>query len=53
MVAKINEIEAGLQQLPDEALRQKTAEWKERLSKIEDNEELAPRSTVLPRRSPS
>ena len=41
LVAKINEHEAGLQKLPDEALRQKTAAWKERLAKIEDKEELA------------
>src|SRR5437867_93582 len=40
-VAKINEIEAGLQSLPDEALRQKTAEWKARISPIKDNQELA------------
>src|SRR5687767_8084812 len=40
MVAKINEIEASLQSLPDEALRQKTAEWKARLSLIHDNDEL-------------
>jgi len=41
MVAKVNEIEQGLQSLPDDALRQKTAEWKAKLSKIENNEELA------------
>src|SRR5947208_3166622 len=41
LVGKINESEASLQSLPDEALRQKTAQWKERLSKIEDNSELA------------
>src|SRR5437867_8482566 len=41
LVAKINEIEASLQSLPDEALRQKTADWKERLSQIKDNAELA------------
>src|SRR5687767_13280664 len=40
MVAKINEIEASLQSQPDEALRQKTAEWKARLSLIHDNDEL-------------
>jgi preprotein translocase subunit SecA len=40
MVAKINEIEASLQSLPDEALRQKTAEWKARLSAITDHDEL-------------
>jgi len=41
LVARINEFEASLQPLPEDALRQKTAEWKERLSKIEDNVELA------------
>ena len=41
LVAKINELEAGLQKVSDDVLRQKTAEWKARLSKIEDNEELA------------
>jgi preprotein translocase subunit SecA len=41
VVTKINEIEASLQPLPDEALRQKTAEWKARLSAIQDNQELA------------
>ena len=40
LVAKINEIEASLQSLPDDALRQKTAEWKGRLSVIKDNDEL-------------
>ena len=41
LVAKINEFETSLQSLPDEALREKTAAWKERLSKIEDDAELA------------
>ncbi len=41
MVTKINEIEAGLQTLSDEQLRAKTEAWKEQLSKIEDNTELA------------
>src|SRR3954469_15314592 len=41
MVAKTNEIEAGLQSLSDDALRQKTAEWQTRLSAITDNTELA------------
>jgi preprotein translocase subunit SecA len=40
MVAKINEFEATLQNVSEEELRKKTAEWKERLSKIEDNVEL-------------
>ena len=41
LVKQINEIEEGLKSLPDDALRQKTAAWKERLSKIEDKDELA------------
>src|SRR3989454_867519 len=49
LVAKINEFEAELQKLPDDALRQKTAAWKEELSKIKDNEELARRlNEILP-----
>ena len=49
LVAKINEFEAALQSLPDEALRQKTAEWKARLSAIQDKQELAAALTeVLP-----
>ncbi|MEY4386677.1 MAG: hypothetical protein RLY20_1960 [Verrucomicrobiota bacterium] len=40
IVARINELEAGLQSLSDDALRQKTADWKARLSKIEDAAEL-------------
>jgi preprotein translocase subunit SecA len=47
LVAKINAFEAELQALPDEALRQKTAAWKEELSKIQDNEELARRLDEL------
>jgi preprotein translocase subunit SecA len=41
LVAKFNAFEAEMQALPDEALRQKTAEWKARLSAIKDNAELA------------
>jgi preprotein translocase subunit SecA len=41
LVEKINRIEADLQKVSDDALRQKTAEWKERFSKIEDMEEVA------------
>ena len=41
LVTKINEFEAGLQSMPDDALRQKTAEWKSRLAPIKDNQELA------------
>jgi preprotein translocase subunit SecA len=40
-VKQINEIEAGLQKLSDDDLRAKTAAWKEELSKITDNAELA------------
>ncbi len=48
-VAKINEIELGLQKLPDVALRQKTVAWKEELSKIQDNDELKKRlDEILP-----
>src|SRR5882757_5329194 len=43
LVAEINAFEAELQKLPEEALREKTAKWKEELSKIEDKEELARR----------
>ncbi len=49
MVAQINAHELELQKLPDDALRQKTAAWKEELSKIQDNEELARRlNEILP-----
>src|SRR3954470_1555238 len=49
LVGQINEIEAGLQKLPDEALRQKTAAWKEELSKITDNDQLKQRlEEILP-----
>ena len=40
-VKVINELEAGLQQLSDDELRQKTADWKARLAAIEDKAELA------------
>jgi len=49
IVDQINEIEVGLQKLPDDALREKTAAWKEELSKIEDNAQLAARlDEILP-----
>src|SRR6266571_3312536 len=49
LVAQINALETELQKLPDEALRQKTAAWKEELSKIEDNDEVARRlNEILP-----
>jgi preprotein translocase subunit SecA len=43
LVARINEIETGLQSLSEEDLRKKTADWKAELSAIEDNDELARR----------
>jgi preprotein translocase subunit SecA len=49
LVTKINEIEASLQSQPDDALRQKTADWKARMSAIKDNDELkAALTEVLP-----
>ncbi len=49
LVSKINEIEASLQSLPDEALHQKTAAWKAELSQIQDDKELALRlNEILP-----
>ena len=39
-VKQINEIEAGLNSLSDDQLRQKTADWKAQLAKIEDQDEL-------------
>jgi preprotein translocase subunit SecA len=41
VVARINELEAGLQKLSDDELRAKTAAWKAELSQIEDQAELA------------
>ena len=40
IVAQINEIEASLQKLPEQELRDRTAKWKERLAAIEDKDEL-------------
>ena len=49
LVARINALEAELQKVSDDALRQKTAAWKEELSKIQDKEELARRlMEILP-----
>src|SRR5713226_5342790 len=49
LVAQINALETELQKVPDEALREKTAAWKEELAKIEDKEELARRvDEILP-----
>jgi preprotein translocase subunit SecA len=49
LVARINEIELGLQKLSDDELRAKTAAWKAELSQIEDNAELAAKlEEILP-----
>ncbi len=49
LVARINEIEAGLQSLSDEDLRKKTADWKAELSAVTDNDQLAARlNDILP-----
>ena len=49
IVDKINEIEASLQKLPEDELRDRTAKWKERLHAIEDKEELkAALEEILP-----
>src|SRR5882762_4672548 len=49
LVDQINAHEAELQKVSDDALRQKTAAWKEELSKITDNEELKRRlNEILP-----
>ena len=49
LVARINEIEAGLQSLSDDALRAKTAAWKAELSQIEDSAALAAKlNEILP-----
>ncbi len=49
LVAKINALEAELQSLTPEALRDKTAHWKAELAKITDLEELARRlNEILP-----
>ncbi len=49
LVARINEIEAGLQALSDDALRAKTAAWKAELSLIEDADALAAKlNEILP-----
>ncbi len=49
VVARINEIEAGLQKLSDDELRAKTTVWKAELSQIEDAAELAAKlDEILP-----
>ncbi|HTX20407.1 MAG TPA: preprotein translocase subunit SecA [Candidatus Aquilonibacter sp.] len=48
-VKEINDLEAGVQSLSDEQLRAKTAAWKEQLSKISDDDELAQKlDEILP-----
>ena len=48
-VKEINDLEAGLQKLSDDELRDKTAAWKDELSKIEDKAELAQKlEEILP-----
>ncbi len=41
LIVRINELEQSLQDLPDEALRERTAGWKERLAPIQDPDQLA------------
>src|SRR5256714_5639093 len=49
LVTQINAFEADLQKLPNDALRQKTAAWKEEVANIEYKEELAARlKEILP-----
>ncbi|HEY4415802.1 MAG TPA: preprotein translocase subunit SecA [Verrucomicrobiae bacterium] len=49
VVARVNEIEAGLQALSDDQLRAKTAAWKAEFSQITDDTELARRlGEILP-----
>ncbi|MDB6065008.1 MAG: secA [Pedosphaera sp.] len=48
-VDRINELEAELQKVSDDVLRQKTADWKARLTAIEDKDELvAALDEILP-----
>jgi len=49
LVGKINEMEKSLQSLSEEALRQKTADWKAELSQIQDSDLLQKRlNEILP-----
>jgi preprotein translocase subunit SecA len=49
LVARINALEAELQKVPEDVLRQKTAAWKEEISKIQDDKALADRlNEILP-----
>ena len=47
LVRRINEIEAGLQKLSDDELRQKTAEWKEEIVYL-NQAPTGPREAVFP-----
>ncbi|MGP8199237.1 MAG: preprotein translocase subunit SecA [Limisphaerales bacterium] len=47
LVKKITDLEASLQPLSDDALREKTAAWKAELSQIKDDQELARRLDEL------
>ncbi len=53
LVKKINDLEAALQPLSDDALREKTAAWKTELSQIKDDGELARRLEGDPARKPT
>src|SRR5258706_9604068 len=49
MVEKLTSLESDLKKVSDDALREKTAAWREELSKIEDKEQLASRlNEILP-----
>jgi preprotein translocase subunit SecA len=49
LVTRINELEQQLQSLPDDALREKTAAWKQELAQITDDAALAARlDEILP-----
>src|SRR5947207_1489125 len=49
LVDQVNQIEVTLQSIPEEALRQKTTDWKAKLAKVEDKEELKRELlTILP-----
>ena len=47
IVARINELEQELQPKSEEVLREKTAFWKDKLSKITDNDDWKPFSPRL------
>src|SRR5579863_5592119 len=49
LVARVNEIEKGLQSVSDDALRQKTADWKAQFEKIDDLDQVAKKlEEILP-----